>query len=228
LVAFPFAYLAIYLHGYHRPAHHPALGEGGFAVVRVTGQVLAMALGFGIAQSWVHVLAGMLLLGIATLAAVIRDARVPRLRPASLGLLAAAAGIVGVALVIGLGRAGINAKIGLASRYSYLTWPLLALAFTYWTSRGGTLGKWIPAGLCLAAAIAYPMNMLHGLQAGIGVRSVLALVEEEARAGVPPELIVRHFHDEKSKFQQGQEVRAVRAIPMLRGARVGPFAKEAR
>ena len=143
-------------------------------------------------------------------------------RPSSFGLLAIAVGIVGVALVIGMGRAGIDAKNGLASRYTYLTWPLLPLAYLVWCSRGGRTGKWIPAALCMCAALFYPANMISGAVVGTKVRLVLATIEDEARDGVPPEIIVRHF---AGTFQAMQEARAIRAMPMLRKAGVGAFAE---
>jgi hypothetical protein len=220
LAAFPAVYLAIYLDGYHRPPHHEPL-EYGFTVIKVTGEVLAMAFGHGVAKSWVVAIAGILLLGLATLAALAVELKSPLLRPRAVGLVAIIAGIVGVALVVGMGRAFISPKAGIASRYAYITWPLLGLAFVYWTRRGGWGGKWVPAALCVAAALAFPGNMATGVHQGSAIRSVLSVVTAEAHAGLPPEQIVRHFKD---SFQAYQEERAVRAIPMLREAKVGAFA----
>lgn len=213
--AFPLLYLAHYLDGYHSPGHHPKLGEGGLDVLRVAGQVLAMAFGHGVAKEWLLVITEMAALGLLTLTRMNRT-------PSSVGVLAVASGIVGVAIVIGLGRAGLDARSGLASRYAYLTWPLLAIAYLVWTKHGGKLGKWIPAGLCLVAAIAYPMNMSRGLQSGLAVHSVLQAVQEDARNGVPPEIIVRRF---PGTFQANQEERAIKAIPILREAGIGAFAE---
>jgi len=219
---FPVAYLALYLQDYHRPGHHPEVGEGGVDVLRVAGQVISMGFGYGIYRWWAPILAALLVLGGATAFALVRDALKREKRFASLGLVAIVGGIVGVALVIGLGRAGLDARNGLASRYTYLTWPLIALAYLVWTARGGSAGKWVPAALCLAAVLAYPANMISGAVVGSKVRAVLATVEAEARAGVPPEVIVRHFHN---TFQAQQEQRAIRAIPMLREAGIGAFAE---
>lgn len=231
--AFPAVYLALYLDGYHRPAHHPPLGEGGWGVIAVTGETLSMALGGGVEELrvkidrervyWgsVVVAAGMLALGGYTLAVLLRMAKSPDDRSTALGLIAIIAGIVGVALVIGLGRAGLSGKHGLASRYGYIMWPLVGLAYLFWVGRGGWGGKWVPLGLCTAAALLYPVNTTHGIGSAAHIRPVLAAVEAEAHAGVPPPEIVRHF---PHTFQEGQEERAVRAIPMLREARVGDFA----
>ncbi|MDB5308852.1 MAG: hypothetical protein JWO38_3054 [Gemmataceae bacterium] len=221
LAAFPVAYLAVYLDGYHRPAHHPPLGDGGVGVALVTGETLAVAFGAGIRGEWRTMLAGMLLLGGITLAAVSRNLKSPATRPAAVGLIAVVAGVAGVALVIGLGRAGLGPKMGLASRYAFLTWPLLGIAYLFWVRRGGWGGRWVPIGLCVAAALAFPSNTGYGLGMGSHVRSVLAGVEADARAGLPPELIVRRFPD---SLQAYQEERGIRAIPMLREAGVGAFA----
>jgi hypothetical protein len=223
--AFPAVYLTVYLQGYHRPGHHPALGEGGFAVVRVTGEVLAMSFGPGAARSWILVAAGLVVLGFLTVVSLVRNLKTEERQPASLGLLAVIAGIVGVALTIGLSRAGIDARNGLSSRYAYLSWPLLALANLFWVQRGGWCGKWVPAGLCLAAALAYPSNMLTGLTAGADIHQVQMKVEADARAGASPEMIVRGFSEGKMKFQKGQEERAIRSLPMLKSAGIGAFAE---
>jgi hypothetical protein len=223
LAAFPFLYLGIYLDGYERPGHHPRLGDGGLDVLRVAAQVLAISFGHGIARYWLYAFGGIVLLAFFTGRAMIRDFSDRGKRPAILGVLAVAAGIVAVAITIGMGRAGIDAHNGLASRYAYLTWPLLALFYLFWSRRGGWTGKWIPLALCLAAAIAYPMNMLDGLKEGSRIHATLAVVQDEARSGVPPERIVRHF---PGTFQAHQEERAVRAMPMLRQAGVGAFAEK--
>jgi len=221
--AFPFLYLAFYLDGYQRPGHHPRLGDGGLDVLRVAAQVLAIAFGHGIARYWLYAFGGIVLLAFFTGRAMIRDFSDRGKRPAILGLMAVAAGIVAVALTIGMGRAGIDVHNGLASRYAYLTWPLLALLYLFWSRRGGWAGKWIPLALCLAAAIAYPMNMLDGLKEGSRIHATLAVVQDEARRGVPPERIVRHF---TGTFQAHQEERAIRAMPMLREAGIGAFAEK--
>ncbi len=218
--AFPFAYLAVYLQGYNRPGHHPEVGDGGLDVLRVAGQVLSMSFGYGTFRWWIPIFAGIVALGSVTIWTLFQDAKIAAKRPASLGLIAIAAGIVGVALVIGMGRAGLDAKNGLASRYTYLTWPLLALAYIVWTSRGGRLGKWIPAALAALAALAFNPNMITGIVRGLAIKQVLSTIENEARDGVPPERIVRHFHN---TFQAHQEERAIRAIPMLQEARIGVF-----
>jgi len=65
--------------------------------------------------------------------------------------------------------------------------------------------------------------MLHGLKEGSRIHATLAVVQDEARRGVPPERIVRHF---LGTFQAHQEERAITAMPMLREAGVGAFAEK--
>src|SRR5205823_2329328 len=67
----------------------------------------------------------------------------------------------------------------------------------------------------------YPANTASGLHVGMQIRNTLAVIEDEARLGIPPEQIVLHF---QNTFQAYQEERAIRAMPMLREAGVGAFA----
>ena len=79
----------------------------------------------------------------------------------------------------------------------------------------------MPIVFCMAAALAFTGNMHTGMANGMNAKATLTAVEIEAGAGVPPEEIVRLFKD---STQANQEERAVRAIPMLRAARIGRFA----
>ena len=157
----------------------------------------------------------MLLLGVGTLRILKSEER-----PAALGLVAVVAGVAGVALAIGVGRGGFDTDrpMGLWSRYAFLTWPLVGLAYLVWVKRGS---RNVPMALCLVAALAFTGNMLTGIQVGMQVRETLEDIERDSARGTPPEEIVLRF---KGTTQAGQEERAVRAIPMLRAARIGRFA----
>lgn len=210
---FPVIVLALYVQGYQRPAHHPEPGvEPVQAIATVTGQTLAMALGAGVSGVWWAVAGGTVVLGGFTLRALRRSPAAP----AALGVFAVAAGIIGVALAIGVSRAGFNADMGLRARYSFLMWPLLGLAYLVWVKHGGRGGKWVPVGLCLAAALAFPTNMGTGMLYGANVRAKQGEIEAEARAGVPAdEIAARHLKGVHAE-------RATRAIPLLRAAGVFP------
>jgi hypothetical protein len=220
LAAFPMVYLAVYLQGYRRPGHHPEVGEGGADVLVVAARVMSLAFGTSGSHAWPWMFAVVAALIGITAAAALRSGGT-----AKLGLLAILAGIVGVAVVIGLGRAGIDPRYGLSSRYGYLVWPLIALPALFWIQRGGRLGKWIPAALCIVAVLRFNANMLDGLGKGSTIKNRLEVVQVEAAEGVPPEAIVRHFKD---TFQANQEQRAIRAIPLLRDAGIGMFGEARR
>jgi hypothetical protein len=216
LAAVSVGYLALYFVGYHRPAHHPPPGEGGIAIALVAGQTLAMAPGISLAAVWPAVFAGMLGLGAATLGVLVRSGRDPANRPAVVGLIAVAAGVVGLALAIGIGRAGLGDDRGLWSRYSLLMWPLLGLAYLVWVRHGR---KWVPVGLCAVAALAFTPNMLTGMLIGAKHRELQSTVVVESALGVPPEVIVAHHLKDF-----GPPEWIIRGIPMLREARIGGFA----
>jgi hypothetical protein len=221
LSAFPAVYLALYLQGYHKPGHHPDVGEGGADVLRVAAQVLSIGFGSGTFRWWLPISAGLLVLGAVTFRLVLRSSN----RPAMLGTFAIFAGIIGVALVIGMGRAGIDPRYGVASRYSYLAWPLLALVYLLWSRERTWAGRWIPIAMCLVASLFFIPNMATGMKRGWEVKQGLLLIESESIAGTPPEVIVRLFSEKPCQFQLGQEQRAMRAMPMLREAGIGAFAE---
>src|SRR5262249_9169938 len=147
-----------YFVGYERPPHHPPPSRDPVAVGMVTGEVLAMAIGIGASGVWWAVFAGELVLGVATVALLLRQNREDR--TAAMGLIAVVAGMCGVALAMGLGRGDFGPDMGLWSRYSLLTWPLLGAAYLVWVKAGQ---RWVPIALCLAATLAFPANMGTGM-----------------------------------------------------------------
>jgi len=219
----PVAYLAVYLVGYQRPPHHPVPGDGGAAVALVTGQVLAVALGIGVAGVWGAVVVGLLALGGATLAFLLRQLKSPADRPAAAGLVALVAGLFGVALAIGVGRAGMSADAGLWSRYALLTWPLLGIAYLFWVKRGGRGGRWVPVALAAASLLALPTNEGSGIWAGASLRGRMAKFETDIRNGVPTERAVRCFDE---SYYEGRDDEVIRAIPLMRDAAIGPFSPQ--
>ncbi len=227
LVLLPAAYLVLCFANYQRPGDVPAPSRDPLAVATIAGQVLAMALGVGVSGVWWLVAVAELAIGVATIALLVRQGKDPAERLAAVGLIAIAAGLAGIALAVGVGRASFGPNMGLWSRYGSLSWPLLGAAFLAWVKAGGGaeprgLKKWIPAGLCVASALAFPPNMGTGML--VGVSTVVRYTEMQAdmRAGVPDaELIRKHFPNSRD---EGQERRAVWAIPMLRDAGISIFA----
>jgi hypothetical protein len=220
LALLPVAYLGLYFDGYTRPPGHPSPGDGGIAVVMVTAETLAVAFGIGVAGVWWAAFGGIAALGVVVFGMLVEKLKSPATRPAAVGLLAFIAGIVGLALAIGVGRAGLGDDMGLWSRYTLLTWPLLGVAYLFWVARGGRGGKWVPVALCVAAALAFLPNTGTGVRAGSEIRAALAAVEADAATGASPERIAARL---RGTYHGGQEERAVRGIPMLREAGVGAF-----
>ncbi len=219
LAALPLAYLGVYAGGYERPPLHPVPSTDPRAVLRVAGEVLAMSFGIAMTPVWLAAFAGILALGGATVALLVPRWKEPGERLSVVGLIAVTAGVAGVALAIGVGRSGMGGDMGLWSRYSMLSWPLLAAAYLVWVKRGR---KWVPVALCVFAALVFLGNTGTGMQNGAAVKSRYSAIEADAALGLSADQIVaRQF---PGSHQAGQEQRAVHAIPMLRAARVGIFA----
>ena len=221
LALLPLAYLGVYFHNYHKPEHHPPACTDPLAVGGVAGEVLAMAFGVGVSPVWWAVCAGMLTLGGATVVLLVRRWKQPGERLSVLGLLAVAAGVTGVALAIGVGRGSWGSGMGLWSRYAMLTWPLLGMTYLVWVN---AKRKWVPIALCMAAALAFPGNTGTGMVVGAQVKGEYSAIAADAAAGRTAEQIANSpiF---KQSYQGAQVDRAERAIPLLRAAGVGIFAK---
>jgi hypothetical protein len=219
LAALPVAYLALYFVGYHRPPGHPEPSRDPLAVAQVTGVVMSLGVGIGVSKAWWAVAAGELLLGLATVVFLLRRPRAERL--AALGLIAVAAGVFGLALTIGSARGDWDLERVLWwSRYSLLAWPLLGAAYLAWAKAGR---KWMPAALCLLAAVAYPPNTGTGMQIGHGIREHYRQLEADSRAGRSAEEMIRERFPNSPNSQVTEWARE--GIPLLRAANVGTFAE---
>ncbi len=218
LAVLPLMYMAIYFNGYEKPSHHPSPSRDPVAVGMVTGEVLAMALGIGISGVWWSVALVEVVIGLGTVIMLVRQGRSPSNRPSSAGLIAIAAGVCGLAVAIGIGRGSMGTDMGLWSRYSLLVWPLLGTAFLAWVKAGRRL---IPIALCAAAALAFPSNMVTGMQVGMMIRTHYDQIESDVKTGVPTDQIVLTRFP--NSFNANQMDRAIQNIPLLRSARIGVF-----
>lgn len=220
----PIAYLALCLATYTHPPDHPPRSSDPVAVARVTAEVLAMPFGVGLAGVWWLAAVAVVALGVATVA-LLWNARMEAASRASVfGLLAIAAGFFGLALAIGIGRGEWGPGGGIWSRYSILVWPLLAAAFLAWVRAGR---KWVPLALFAVAALAFPGNVGTGIVNGTRVKNEYLAIEADLAAGLTPEQLT-DARDPRRPFplgaHQGREAAAVRAIPLLKAARIGIFA----
>lgn len=217
----------LYFSHFHRPENIPASTDP-VAIALVSGQVLGMAFGIGFSAIWWAVLIGEVVMVSATINLLIRQARDANLLPASVGLIAIVLGLCGIALAIGIGRAGFGSEMGLWSRYSLLIWPLLCATYLTWAKAGRGqatptgLVKWIPLTLCVCAVLAFPTNTGAGLYTANRIVSRDVAFQQDLRNGLPDaELIAKHFPGSRN---EGQEFRAVWGIPMLREAGMSIFA----
>jgi hypothetical protein len=216
-------YLAIYFAGYERPANHPPPSTDLARIAEIAGKVLAMAFGVGVSGIWWAVAGAMIVLGAVTIAHLVRRGAAPQERPASVGLIAVAAGTAGIAVAIGVGRAGFESGMGLWSRYAFLMWPLLGAAYLVWVKSGRRV---VPMCLCMAAALAYPTNTGSGIVRAAGIITADSALEADVRARRPDaEIIAHHFPGTRN---DGQQARALWAIPMLRDANIGLFARDSK
>jgi hypothetical protein len=215
------AYVAAYLTGYERPPGHPvpSLTNAGQAAV-VAGQFLSTAWGVGTAPDWpVGASATLVVAGL-----VFREASRRRTDPGTLGLAAVVIGTLGLAVLIGVGRSGFASdEMGLAGRYSWLSFPVLAAGYFAAIRTGGSLGRWLPVVVCLGSLAAWPFNTAAGMARGVGHDRWLTAIAQAAKTGSAPEVVAATYLK-----GSGQEERAVRGIPLLQRTGVSEYAADPR
>ncbi|HET6572888.1 MAG TPA: hypothetical protein VFG68_04745 [Fimbriiglobus sp.] len=212
LAAAAVGYAAAYLAGYERPPHHPPakLENAGLAAL-IAGQYLSMSFGLAAAFVWPIVAVGVI--GLAGWAAV----RLVQTR--TWGGLAVLAGALALAAMVGVGRSGFGDwQMGLWSRYGLLAWPVLFAAYLAFLGATDRFGKWVQPALAAVTVGFLPFNIAAGWGWATSHDQSLTAFTQDVRAGVPAaELVEKHLTG------TGQEARALRGIPMLRAAGVGPF-----
>lgn len=207
-------YLLAYFEDYKSPVDHPPWCTDPWRLLRVAAQVLAMAWGIAAAQLWLMAGAATVALALFLWLRLLQDEAMQPLR--RWGAAAVLLGQLALALAIAVGRGGFGPDMGLWPRYSLLLAPLLGVCYLLAVHR-----RWLATALVLAAATAFPANMLHGLHRGAQVLAQQQELARDAAAGWPAQqLIDRHF---PASFNAGQEQRAHLAIPLLRRAGIGIF-----
>ncbi len=209
-------YLALYFQGYERPPGHPPPSRDLIAITEAGSVIIGLSLGVGFSGIWWSVFLLTVVLMVATLQLVLRLSTA--LQPAYLGALAVMAGIWGLALAIGIGRADWGAEtLKLWSRYSLLAWPLLGAIYLIWVKAGRSS---VPKLLCIVSALAFPTNTVTGLINAATIRTTLAQFESGIGAGLDSAVLTAQYLQ-----GSGQEQRALKGLPLLRAAEVGAFQK---
>lgn len=220
-VAVSIAFLGVYLIGYERPSHHPPLGlSNPGRILRLSAQVLSTGWGIGTAPVWP-------VAAVAAVAAAVVSGGllIPReIDTKALGYLAVLVGTLGLALMIGVGRAGFASdEMGLASRYGWLAAPVVLVAYLS-TARGDSrFGRRTGTVLFAIASAAYPLNVAAGFTRATGQDEWQTAVATDLRAGIPLEDVI------DSLFRgTGQEERARAGIPLLQREGLSEYAERPR
>ena len=204
-------YLVFVFSTYQRPPDHPPFRlENWSASLQVAGQFLAVSFGIGTGIIWFAVLP---LIGVAAGIAARELRQFPR--SYAVGIAAVAVGVILLSLAVGIGRGGFNSQMGLWPRYSVLGWPLLAAIVLASANH-----RWLPRALASAALLAFVPNTIHGVEYGARHDAWLSAIETDVRNGRPPEEMIEDWLK-----GTGHEARALRGIPMLRAANIGPFSR---
>ena len=223
IVAIAMAYIGFYLSGYARPPAHPSpnWSQPERAGV-VAAQVLGMSVGTPAMSNWSIAASYVIGVVIVTLFLLIRG---PENRSRSLGLLMLLAGTVGLAIAIGIGRSGFASDtMGLWSRYSLLTVPVLAIAFIVCLQTGGKWARFGPMLLVGVAVLSLPQNVQFGYGWASSYAEDMDAMEVDVRAGLPTNEVIRR-NRYLSQLDRDEQIRV--GIPLLQNAGISYFRTEA-
>jgi hypothetical protein len=214
-------FVALYLHGYHRPAWHP-LARSPQVVAVGALRFLNLAFTPRVGEYWwpeslflVAVVAATVLL-LAVVAC-----RMPSERPRALGLMAVVLSILNLAVVLGLARGRLAPIIPLMSRYVTLAFPLLVAVYIAWLAYGPPrLRVAIHTSLLALIVLTSPHNRRYATNYGRTVRHAETGVEQALRDHKPVAVVMSYafptlFPD------RGYLLDSLR---IMKGARMGLFA----
>jgi hypothetical protein len=178
--------VALYLHGYVRPPHHP-LPPSIASVVSSTRMCLSLAIYPDVTNYWWP--AGWIVVALvgATLGLLaIVIVRTPEERPRALGLAAILAAMVGVAGAVGISRAAFGPAAILASRYVTIAIPLLCAIYFAWLVYGKAAGRvGIHLVLVTLMCLSVPQGQRYGRKYGWSVRVSEQRVERALKNHIP-------------------------------------------
>ena len=220
IAAIAMAYIGFYLSGYARPPAHPSpnWSQPERAGV-VAAQVLGMSVGTPAMSNWPIAASYAIGVVIVTLFLLIRTAATNRCR--ALGMLMLLAGAVGLAIAIGIGRSGFASDtMGLWSRYSLLTVPVLAIAFIVCLQTGGIWARFGPIVLASVAFLSLPQNVQFGYGWASSYADDMDAMEVDVRAGFPTAEVIRR-NRYLSQLDRDEQIRV--GIPLLQNAGISYF-----
>jgi len=213
-------YVVLYFQDYAKPAHHPQatwadLPRG----LVIAGEFLAMSCGLAAGIAW-PLVTTVLLMGFAAAFVHLAKSRRDDFPERTLALAMLLLVALGSATAVGYGRAGFEAwQMGIASRYAWLAWPGLYALFLIGTRRGQTTSSL--RGVFLIAFVGLTLgNTAAGIHWAMRLHNHLRPFTADCRDGLADDAMIEN-HLEGG----GQEERAVRGLPMLRAANIGPFAE---
>lgn len=214
IVAIAMAYIGFYLSGYARPPAHPSpnWSQPERAGV-VAAQVLGMSVGTPAMSNWP--IAASYVIGVVAVTLFLL------IRSRSLGLLMLLAGAVGLAVAIGIGRSGFASDtMGLWSRYSLLTVPVLAIAYIVGLKAGGKWARFGPMLLSSVAVLSLPQNVQFGYGWASSYAQDMDAMEADVRAGLPTNEVIRR-NRYLSQLDREEQIRV--GVPLLQSAGISYF-----
>ena len=180
------ALVALYLHGYQRPLHHPRASSLSGVMV-TTLEFLSQVICPTVIRFWEFTSLAVVLLILFTIAhLIVTGWRTPEERPRAAGLLLTILSLLTVALAVGVGRSGFGRGMGFSSRYLTLAAPILVGIYVTWIVYGaGRIGRVIQFGLFVLVCLSLPSSISAGGQYGKDRRDLLKRVEYGLKGQVP-------------------------------------------
>jgi hypothetical protein len=201
LAAITPAYIVFYFDGYVRPSHHPE-SAGFYESMRVALQAQSVAFGPAATGLWPVIGIGILIAALWVIGLLVSQVLRDRGDPTTVGLLLFVLAGGAVAFGIGWGRSGFFDDMGLAWRYGWITFPLIAAACFTWLRCGGRVGKYAPALLCVFVLIFTPVNSISGFLHGEKLRIRERAWEADVRSGMTADqVIAKHYPDYSQAFR---------------------------
>ncbi len=220
IAAIAMAYIGFYLSGYARPPTHPSpnWSQPERAGV-VAAQVLGMSVGTPAMSNWPIAASYVIGVTAVTLFLLTRTAATNRCR--ALGLLMLLTGAVGLAIAIGIGRSGFHSDtMGLWSRYSLLTVPVLAIAYIVCLQTGGKWARFGPMLLVGVAVLSLPQNVQFGYGWASSYAEDMDAMEVDVRSDLTANEVIRR-NRYLSQLDRDEQIRV--GILLLQNAGISYF-----